>query len=621
MRLVFLDLETADADRLYFFEREDIRLAGYAVDDGPVVTTTDIESLVALLSEPDVIAVGHNILSFDLPALARCYGLDLDAMVARDRVIDTLLVARQVDPPLSSNADGRVDGRDLGRYGLDALSKRVLGEGKVSGDGGSVLEAMAAEYGGYDKIPVDHPDYVRYLVQDVELVRALSEVLVVDRYVMREHRVLHWLNRISEHGFRVDVDLARRWIAEQTVRVEARKRDLHERYGLPLEGKAPQRSTAGIKALERAFADCGVEPPRTAKGNLATGKGVLAELIDAHLDNTALIELCRTLLALNGERSVPQTILDHTGPDGRVHPSVDARQATGRISLTRPGLTVMGKRDRANICERALLLPDEGHRLLCVDLSTIDGRAVGMHCQDPDYIAMFAPGKDLHDEMAAAVFGEDGWDRALGEHHPRRGEAKAVSHATNYGMGAAGLSVYAGIGEDEAKQQLATLAAKFPRLAAWKDWIREQARSQVLTTIHGRRVRIQPGKEYTQGPAFMGQGIARDLMMQGVLALPEWLLPCLRAVVHDELVFSIPADRIDEGREAVLDALQFPEGVALPNNIPVPILAEAGDVGRDWADCYRSEKRGWPEVARAHRETTTCDDPGCTWHRTETTNK
>ncbi|MDJ0454068.1 DNA polymerase [Gordonia amicalis] len=599
MKLVSLDLETAGAERIWDYGPGFVRLAGYAVDGGPVVTTTDIGSVVALLHELDVIVIGHNILAFDLPALALHHGLDLDRMVAEDRVIDTLLVARQNDPPLSGNVDSR-------RYNLDSVARRVLGEGKVVGDGGSVLKALATAYGGFEMIPVDHPDYVRYLVQDVELVRALAKHLVVDDYVRREHLVMHRLNAIPRNGFRVDVALVERMVAEQAERVEVRKRELHGRYGLPLTGKAPQRSKAGIEALEKAFADVGVQPPRTTKGALATGKDALTALEAGHSDNTALVELCQTLRALNGERSTAQTILDHTGPDGRVHPDIDARQATGRISVTRPGLTVMGKRDRANIIERALLLPDESDVLLPVDLAAIDGRAVAIHCGDPDYAALFAPGKDLHDEMAAAIFGEDGWDRTAG-HHPRRGDAKAISHATNYGMGAAGLARNAGIDVAEAERQLAVLAMKFPGLAAWKAAVREEARGQVLVTAFGRRVRVQPGKEYTQAPAFLGQGTARDLMMEGLLRLPEWLVPRLRAVVHDELVFSVPIDRVDDAREQILGALQFAVN-------GTPVLAEAGDPGSDWADCYRSEKPKWPEVARAHREMSACEEFGCVWH-------
>lgn len=610
MSVVYLDLETADADRLWDYGPGFVRLAGVATADGDVVTTTDIAAVVRLVESASLV-VGHNILGFDLPALELYHGLDFARLVRENRVLDTFVVARQNDPPLA----GKVDAR---RYNLDAVCRRVLGDGKLVGDGGSALKALAKEYGGYDKIPVDHPTYVTYLVQDVELVRELSKHLVVDDYVWREHRVLWRIGFIAKAGFRVDIDLAKRWVAERAERIDALKQQLHDAYGLPLDRKSPHTTKVGIAALTRAFEDFGVEPPRTDKGNFGTGQTVLDALEAAHPDNEPLLELCGVLRAFNGERSVAQTVLDHVRADGRVHPGIgidrsdDTGQATGRISVTRPGLTVMGKRKRKNVLERALLLPDEGHVLISADLSSIDARAMAAHCQDDGYIASLQSGKDVHDEMAAMIFGEDGWDRAAG-HHPRRGDAKATTHAANYGQGPTLMAANTGMSVEDARQLLRTLDARFPGLAAFKNVARDQGQWQILYNAYGRCMRVDPSKAYTKAPAAIGQGTARDLMVEGILRLPEWLLPCLRAIVHDEIVLSVPVERADEAEAAVLAALEFTFTIA-PGAKPVPILAEKSDRGRDWADCYRSEKAGWPEVARDHRDQILCDDADCTWH-------
>ncbi len=605
----YLDLETGDAHKIHTAGPGFVRLAAYAVDEGPVQTTTDIDSIVNHINSADHV-VGHNILAFDLPALERHHGLDLGRLVQNDRVIDTLLVARQNDPPLAGNADIR-------RYSLEALSRRVLGDGKLRVGGDSALADLAREYGGFDRIPVNDPTYLEYARQDVELVRSLARRLVLDAYALREHRVMWRLHHISKSGFRLDTERAQEIVRAQAARQERIKLELHRNYGLPLVGAKPQATAAGKKALERAFDECGVLPPRTVKGSLATGKGALDDVLAAHPNNPRLSELCGLLRTLNGERSTAQTLLDHVGCDGRVHPDIDARQATGRISLTKPGLSVLGKRDRENILERSLLLPDEGHVLISVDLSAIDARAMALHAQDSAYAAALAPGRDMHDEMAVALFGEDGWDRSEG-HHPRRGEAKAITHATSYGMGASGLAQQTGMDPSDAAAQLLRLETTFPQLARFKALAREKARSQVITNLFGRRMRVHPDKVHTAGPAAMGQGTARDLMMEGILRLPEWLLPCLRAVIHDEIVLSVPEDRAEEAEDAVLSALQF---IARPadGELAVPILAEKADRGRDWADCYRNEKPGWPEVSREHRDQPLCIHTDCAWHTNNTT--
>lgn len=596
MRDLFLDLESGSAAELYTYGPGFLRLAGYAVDDGPVVLTADMAELCDAIQSADRVWA-HNAIGFDLAALEHWHGLDVAALVERGRVRDSLILARLNDPPLPGKADAR-------RYGLDALGRRLLGEGKVADDGKSALKTLAEAHGGYDRIPVDDAVYRKYLVQDVELLRSVSRYLRCDAYGVREHRVMYRLSQISRNGWRVDVDEARRRVSAQGSRTAALVDRMAHQYGLPTTGKAPQRTKVGIEALEKAFADAGVIPPRTAKGALATGTDALERLLEDRPDNPALRQLCDLLLALNGQRSVTQTVLDHTGADGRVHPSIDAGQSTGRLSVTKPGLTVMGKRDRANVLERSLLLPDEGDVLIAFDLSQVDARAVAAHCQDPAYIDAFAPGKDFHTEMAVALFGDPA----------RRSDAKPVTHATTYGMGPRGLATSAGIPQAEAEQLMRTLDQRFPGLARWKREIRREAERGFVYSAWGRPMRIERGREYTTAPASLGQGTARDILAEGILRLPMWLVPCLRGVVHDELVFSVPAQRADDAEREVLAAMQFTMRLS-PDAVPVPILADRSDRGADWADCYRGEKARWPEVARAHRELQDCGDTECRWHR------
>ncbi|CAM4046137.1 DNA polymerase [Helcobacillus massiliensis] len=605
MSILYLDLETADADELWTYGPGFVRLAGYAIDEAPVKTTDDFSLIVRLVEEANYV-VGHNILAFDLQALERYHGLDLARLVREGRVIDTLLVARQNDPPLSGKADAK-------RYGLDSLCRRLRIGGKQQQGGESALKNLADQFGGYDQIPTDNPVYVSYLIRDVEMVRGLARHLVVDSYVMREHKVMWRLLHIMKNGFRVNSSVANHLVSSREARIDRTKHHLHTTYGLPLSGKRPHTTTVAQEPLKKAFRACGVEPPLTHNGKIATSRAVLEALELRWHGNDQLSELCAALRSFNGETSNAQGILEHTGPDDRVRPSISASQATGRISITHPALTGLGKRSRKDVCDRAMLVADHGDVLISADLSQIDARAMAIHSQDERYIDALRPGKDLHNEMAMALFGDAGWDRTSDQHHPRRGEAKAITHGTSYGMGAQSLAQSAGISVVDAVQHLRQLQEAFPDLDRFKTRIRAEARSQVLTNLFGRRVRVTPGSEHTQAPAYIGQSTARDLMMEGVLRLPDWLLPCLRAIVHDELVLSVPADRVDEAEAALLSALQFEVHLDSGSGT-VPILAEASTPGLDWADCYRDDLKDWPEVSHAHRTLSNCDDRECAWH-------
>lgn len=600
MSVLCIDLETGPAEQLYAVEAGFIRLAGYAIDGGPVRITTDMTEVCDAIRAADLV-YAHNAIAFDLAALEHHHGLDVGTLVEAGRVRDTLLLARQAWPPLSGPRGLAADGRG---YTLDDVAARLDVAGKLAEEGESVLKRLAARHGGYDRIPVDDPQYRAYLEQDVHMLREVAQRLPVDRYLLREHRVMWRLQHISRVGFRVGTEeLARRQAQEQRRGDELRAR-FCKRHSVPSTSAAPQRTTAGKAAIEAALRAAGVEPPRTARGGLATGSDALTTLAEQHLENEAVVEMCEMLQAMNGRRSTVETLVTCTRPDGRVHPSVSARQASGRISVTEPGLTTMGKRARRNALERALLLPDEGDVLLCVDLSQIDARAMAVLAQDPAYLEAFQPGRDLHSENAERILG----DRA------RRSDAKALAHAINYGQGARALAGATGQSEGEARGLLARLDQAYPQLAAFKRGIREQAEhGHVLTSAFGRRMSVQVGREYTQAPAMAGQGTARDLMMEGVLRLPAASLPRLRAIVHDEIVLSVPASTYGQCRAEVLAALTF-DFTPWAGATPVPVLAETGAPGLDWADCYRDEHPEWPEMARTHREQPGCDDSSCTWH-------
>jgi DNA polymerase-1 len=101
----------------------------------------------------------------------------------------------------------------------------------------------------------------------------------------------------------------------------------------------------------------------------------------------------------------------------------------------------------------------------------------------------------------------------------------------------------------------------------------------------GRRLTSRLTRPRQQAPAFIAQSTARDLMMEGLLRLPVEAVARLRAFVHDELVFTAPADAVEDFTKVVLDALQF-EWAPEPWMRPIGIVADVSRPGHTWGDCY-----------------------------------
>jgi len=592
--VVTFDLETGDAGDLYRADPETyVRIGATARDDQDVDahTTKRVAQYVAHEIKRGRTVTGHNIMAFDIPALVRSGAMTMDEvhrMVADGRVFDALIGARYLDPPMA-----RDKGVDAARkYDLGTLAAKYrLGE-KLT----DVSHGLEKKYGGWDQIPIDVNDpsteraadaalFIDYMNRDVELSRLLHARLmieldgVVPEYVKREHRVAAIAAQITHNGFRVDEKL----LAERVTEIQQTKEKalayLAARFGVPLADgkgtayKSPLATKAGKEAIGKALTDLGVPDKalwRTPKsGDLQLSADAMRFYGREYGQKSPdLRKLCTAVYRIVSARSVYETIQNHTMPDGRVHPRVSFRQATGRWSLTEPGLTVMGKRGGRHV-ERAVLLPDPGQVLISADLSQVDMRAVAGLSQDQAYIEMLKS-EDPHSELAIALFGSKEY----------REQAKAIGHGWNYGESLRRISAENDIEPRLVAQFDQSMRERFGRLVEWREEVRALAESgALLDNGFGRKMRPDPQRAHTQGPALMGQGAARDIMMTGLLRLPAEILPMLRAQVHDEIVLSVPADRAEEIGRTVVEALSFEwRGV--------PILADVSRTGTDWSKCY-----------------------------------
>lgn len=572
--LMIIDLETGSATELHSAGPEWLRLGGYASGDG-VELTTDFADLTRRIQSAHVVT-GHNVMGFDLLALARHHGLDILELTRRGAVFDTLLAARFVDPPMA-----RERGFIARRYDLDSLGRQYELGGKVSD-----LKALSKEFGGFDKIPTDDSRYRAYLTGDIELSHKLylhlKELAGDSLYLRREHRVAAVAASITLNGFRVDLDLLDERLAEgERVKVNA-LRKLHEHYGIPLEDEAgehyasPLATKAGKAALIEALTSRGVGPKSfwvTGKtGDIATSREAMQRLGKDYHHLPEVREICKLVAAVVSVRTVYQTVHNCLVGD-RVHPGVTMKQSTGRWSLTRPGLTVMGKRG-GRYREREVFVAEPGHVIIACDLSQVDMRAVAGLSGDPSYIDMLRH-EDPHAEIAKLLFGTAA----------QREEAKKIGHGWNYGRGIRGICTTYDLEPAIVRQFDTSMRERFPRLVEWQNEVRALAESgELLDNGFGRKMRPDPTRAHTQGPALMGQGCARDIMMTGLLRLPDECLPMLRAQVHDEIVLSVPAADAVDIQRAVTEALSFDwEG---PGGT-VPIVAEGGPTDREsWGAVY-----------------------------------
>lgn len=600
MKTLIIDIESGSAKDLFRTRRGDFnRLYGYMWEGEEPRVTTDPEEFKEALREASRI-VNFNGMSFDMPSVAYHDGADFEELAKK--TIDLMIVEIQVDPPSAK-------GMPKGYYGLDQTAKRLGHDGKF-GD----LQELASEFGGFDQIPVDDERYVDYLKGDLRAtefvwLKRRSDV-VSDPYIKREHSVMKRMIKGPKiKGFRVWEEELNRRLQEQSERKSKNFQRIRDDYGIPLgrwkhfkkEGRAPRwepfsapfRTLEGLAALERNLAEFGAGKMRRTDGGkdgknrqISTNRENLEaamafysspgrmsdfKIDPGSVDSEGLNEFLQLVIDITTERTVYDTIAKHT-IDGWVHPEIVPEQASGRWSVRDPGLTVLGKK-KGKWVERQILLPDnEDHVIIAVDMDQVDARVIAGLCQDPAYMSLFEPGKDLHSEVAMRIFG-----RCDGEYRER---AKIGAHGFSYGLGPKGLSAQMGVSREVAEQFVAGMRDEFPVLAQWKQQNINLAKSgELLQTEFGRKMRPDPERAPTQGPGLSGQGGTRDLMAQWVLNLEPEHAEMLKVVVHDEGIFSVPRVSWEEHAKQIVAA-------ATMDFRDVPITAGVSGPADTWGDVY-----------------------------------
>jgi DNA polymerase-1 len=243
---------------------------------------------------------------------------------------------------------------------------------------------------------------------------------------------------------------------------------------------------------------------------------------------------------------------------------------------------------------RCAFIPTDGYLLVGIDYSQIELRLAAILSEDPKLIDIFTSGRDVHREVAAAVFGVA--PEAVDGEMRRR--AKVINFGILYGMGVNALRTQLGTSQSEAHTFYDDYFVTFKTLSEYLESTRGFARKHGYTeTLFGRRrqfpemksplpyVRAQAERMAINAPI---QGTQADVIKKAMVEADKSLRESgdaddahLLLQVHDELVYEVRAERAEElGRR-----LQGIMEAAMPAELTkgVPILAEA-KVGENWGD-------------------------------------
>jgi DNA polymerase-1 len=526
------------------------------------------EILSPLLSGGGPRLVGHHA-KFDWKVL-RVAGYD-----PAPPAFDTMIASYLLDPDRSAGHGLKALGSELAGVSMHPIAE-LIGSGARQITMAQVDVSRAAPYACMDAdVTLRLRDRLAPRLEEQPELNALLTDL--------EMPLVGVLLRVEMGGFRVDPATLRALGEELASRTQELTRQIWDLAGHPFNIGSPKQ------VAEVLFEELKLKTGKKLKTGFSTAEAELERLSTEH-------EIPRLILEYRGYEKLQSTYIDalpkliHPAT-GRIHTSFNQTiAATGRLSSTDPNLQNIPIRTDMGRAIRRAFVPDSGrHRILKADYSQIELRILAHVSGDAALRAAYREGRDIHRQTAAQVFGVD--PGAVTSQ--MRSEAKTINFGIIYGMSPHGLSVQLGIPRPRAAEFIDRYFNTYPGVRQWIEaTLAEARRTGMVKTLMGRR-RLVPGlgeknrmlREAAERIAINSpiQGTCADMIKRAMIAVDAGLqaaAPGARMVcqVHDELVFSVPADQVEAAGTFIRQAM----AEALP--LDVPVVVDVSD-GPNWAEC------------------------------------
>jgi len=524
-----------------------------------------LKSLKPLLERSGKKKWGQN-LKYDMQVLRRA-GIEL-----RGVAFDTMVASYVIDPLRR-------------QHNLDGLSETYLGLSKIPtsdliGKGKNQITMDLVEVGTVAQYACEDTDAVVRLVNMFE--PKLKEVQGEELFRSVEMPLVSVLAEMEYTGIRVDPKVLSSMSDEISGEIEELAAEIHRDAG-------EEFNLASPKQLQKIlFEKWKLKPLSATKTGYSTGAAVLEELALEDPRPAKIIHY-RQLTKLKNTYidTLPKLVNKETG---RVHTSFNqAVTATGRLSSSNPNLQNIPIRTELGRKIRSAFVPGSSDCvLLTADYSQVELRLIAHLSQDPSLMQAFREDLDIHAFVASQVF-EIPLADVTSE---QRSVAKAVDFGIIYGLTPYGLSKQLGIPMTKAKEHIDSFFDRYSKVKQYTDEVIETAReSGYATTLLGRRREIPNIRSRNENQRRFAERTAVNTVVQGTAAdmikvamnrifrriQKEKRLSRLLLQIHDELVFEIPRNAVEDEQEMIRSEMAN----ALPLDVAVKVDIGAGE---NWLD-------------------------------------
>ena len=535
---------------------------------GQLPLDTVLAMLKPVLEDGSILKIGQN-MKYDAKILAR-HG------IAVAPIDDTMLMSYAMHAGLHG-------------HGMDALSEQYLGHVPIP------IKSLLGSGKGmitFDRVPVD--EAVKYAAEDADVTLRLWKTFkpqlhkaqVTTVYETLERPLVPVLAAMEMAGIQVDRDTLSRMSNAFAQKMAGLEAEIHALAGESFNVGSPKQ--LGEILFDKFSLPGGV---KGKTGAYATGADVLEDLAAEGHDLPARVLDWRQLSKLKS--TYTDALQDHINPEtGRVHTSYSLTGAvTGRLASTDPNLQNIPVRSEEGRRIREAFVAPPGKVLVSLDYSQIELRILAHIADIPALKQAFKDGLDIHAMTASEMFNVpiEGMDPMI------RRQAKAINFGVIYGISGFGLARNLRIPRADAQGFIDRYFERFPGIKEYMEETVAFARQTgYVQTLFGRRINTPeinakgPTAGFARRAAINApiQGTAADVIRRAMIRMPQAIagLPATMLLqVHDELLFEVAEDAVDQ---VVARVKEIMEGAAAPAvHLSVPLTVEAGS-GASWAAAH-----------------------------------
>lgn len=564
------DIEALHADLVGMSFSYKAREAFYvAIPDNFDDAKSIVEEFRPFFESTVIEKIAHNI-KYDLKVLNR-YGIQVAAPT-----FDTMVAHYLINPESKQSMDFLAE--FYLKYRPISIDTLIGKKGKNQGNMRDLKPEEISDYACEDADitfqlkqlfePEIKKDHLRHLFYEMEM--PLVEVL----------------KGMEQEGVAIDVEGLKQYSKEMEATLIELESQIKEAAGMDFNVDSPRQ--LGEVLFDRL--KISAKAKKTKTGQYATSEDILQK----HEKDHPIIPM---ILDYRQLKKLKSTYVDPLPEmtdriDGRIHTNyMQTVTATGRLSSNNPNLQNIPIRSaRGREIRKAFIPRSKDFLLMAADYSQIELRIIAALSNDGNMIEAFRSGQDIHAATAAKVF-----------HVPleevtrdQRSAAKAVNFGIIYGQSAFGLSQNLNISRTEAKEIIDSYFEQYGTIKTYMDNAVASARElgYVETIMNRRRYLpdINSANAVVRGFAERNavnapiQGSAADIIKLAMVAVYEKMKGMtikskMILQVHDELVFDVHRDEVDQMKALVTEAMES----AVQMSVPMEVELQFGE---NWLDAH-----------------------------------